>query len=386
MIAPDLAEHFRDRRVMITGGLGFIGSSLARELVAAGSDVLLVDSLIPEYGGKLENIAGIEKDLRVNVSDVRDAHSLRYLVQEQEILFNLAGQTSHLDSMRDPYTDLEINCRSQLSILEACRMHNPDVKIVFASTRQIYGRPQYLPVDERHPLAPIDVNGINKTAGESYHLLYGEAHGLRVSTLRLTNTYGPRMRVKDARQTFLGYWFRLILNDEEIVIFGDGMQRRDLTYVDDAVRAFLLVGAHDDANGQVYNLGGEEVVSLVGLANMLIGLNAGEGIGSSLFPRTERRSTSVTTSAISRSYASTWGGSRRSRSKKDSRGRSSSTGTMGTGTGTTRVDRPVPRSHTRGQGDSRRARRCDQRSTGGRALRPRPFCRGVRERVLDVLR
>jgi UDP-glucose 4-epimerase len=275
VIAPELAEPFANRRVLVTGGLGFIGSTLARALVEAGAQVTLVDSMSPEYGGNLENIAGIEDRVRVNISDVRDVHSLPYLVRAEDYIFNLAGQTSHLDSMEDPYTDLEINCRAQLSILEACRRHNPDASIVFASTRQIYGRPQYLPVDEAHPLLPVDVNGINKTAGEWYHLLYGRVHGLRISVLRLTNTYGPRMRVKDARQTFLGDWLRRALDGQEIEVFGDGSQRRDFNYVDDAVAAFLLAAVRDEANGQVYNLGSPEVVSLADLAALLVRVNGG---------------------------------------------------------------------------------------------------------------
>jgi len=275
VIAPDLAQHFDGRRVLITGGLGFVGSTLAHELIEAGARVVLVDSLIPEYGGNLANIEDIRERVTVNISDVRDEHSFRYLIQGQDYLFNLAGQTSHLDSMRDPYADLEINCRSQLSILEACRNYNPTVKVVFASTRQIYGRPQYLPVDESHPVVPVDVNGINKTAGEWYHLLYGEVYGLRVSVLRLTNTYGPRMRVKDARQTFLGYWLRAIVSGEELTVFGDGEQRRDLNYVDDAVRAFLLAAGDEHANGKTYNLGDRHAVSLLELAETLVALNGG---------------------------------------------------------------------------------------------------------------
>jgi UDP-glucose 4-epimerase len=270
MIAPDLHEAFRGRSVLITGGLGFIGSTLARELVAAGADVLLIDSLVPEYGGNLHNVAGIEDRVRVNISDVRDEHSMRHLVRGIDVIFNLAGQTSHLDSMADPYTDLEINCRSQLSILETCRHHNPAAKVVFASTRQIYGRPRYLPVDERHPIVPVDVNGINKAAGEWYHLLYGDVYGIPVAVLRLTNTYGPRMRVRDARQTFLGHWLRQLVTGEELVIYGDGEQRRDFNYVDDAVRALLLTGARDEANGRVYNLGAAPPVSLRALAELLV--------------------------------------------------------------------------------------------------------------------
>src|SRR6266436_5604824 len=236
---------FEGSNVIITGGLGFIGSNLARRLVELGAQVTLLDSLIPEYGGNLYNIAGIEDRVRVNISDVRDAHSMRYLVQGQDCLFNLAGQTSHMDSMQDPYTDLEINCRSQLSILEACRKYNKDIKIVFASTRQIYGKPDYLPVDEKHLLRPADVNGINKMAGEWYHILYNNAYGVRGCALRLSNTYGPRMRVKDARQTFLGIWIRKVIEQKPIQIFGSGEQRRDFNFVTDVVDALLGAAASD---------------------------------------------------------------------------------------------------------------------------------------------
>jgi UDP-glucose 4-epimerase len=275
VIRPDLADRFAGRRALVTGGLGFIGSHVARELVAAGAKVVLVDSLIPEYGGSLRNIEGLEDDVHVNISDVRDEHSLRALVRGHDLLFNLAGQTSHLDSMLNPYPDLDINCRAQLSILEACRHHNPAIRIVFASTRQIYGRPLRLPVDEDHPIEPVDVNGINKTAGEWYHLVYGRAYGLRVSVLRLTNTYGPHMRVKDARQTFLGYWLRQLVEGNPLEIFGDGSQRRDFNHVDDAVAAFALAAAGEEAVGKVYNLGGREHPSLLELARLLVELNGG---------------------------------------------------------------------------------------------------------------
>jgi UDP-glucose 4-epimerase len=280
----DAAEPYAGVRVLITGGLGFIGSNLARALVDAGAAVVLVDSLIPEYGGSLANVEGIEGDLEINISDVRDPHSLPHFVRGRDVIFNLAGQTSHLDSMADPYTDLEINARSQLSILEACRRHNPDAKIVFASTRQIYGRPHYLPVDEEHPIAPVDVNGINKTAGEWYHLLYGSTYGLRVCVLRMTNTYGPRMRVRDARQTFLGYWFRLLLTGSELPVYGDGAQRRDLNYVDDAVAAFLAAGARPEADGRVYNLGDSNSVSLLELAELLVRVNGSGSFRTMPFP------------------------------------------------------------------------------------------------------
>jgi UDP-glucose 4-epimerase len=270
---PDYHDTFSGKRILLTGGLGFIGSNLAHRLVELDADVLLVDSLIPEYGGSLFNIADVRDQVRVNIADVRDEHSMDYLVREQDFLFNLAGQVSHMDSMRDPYTDLEINCRSQLSILEACRKNNPDVKIIFASTRQIYGMPDYLPVDERHLVHPTDVNGINKMAGEWYHVVYNNVYGIRATALRLTNTYGPRMRVKDARQTFLGWWIRQVIEGRELEIFGDGRQVRDFNYVSDVVEALLLAATEDDANGQVFNLGGLEPINLLNLAELLIELN-----------------------------------------------------------------------------------------------------------------
>ncbi len=235
--------------------------------------MVLLDSLVPEYGGNLFNIEPIEDAVRVNISDVRDAHSMHYLVRDQDYLFNLAGQTSHMDSMEDPYTDLEINCRAQISILEACRNYNPAVKIVFASTRQIYGVPVSLPVDEDHPTRPVDVNGINKLAGEAYHILYHNVFGIPACALRLTNTYGPRMRVKDARQTFLGIWIRLLVEGRPFEVW-DGAQLRDFTYVDDAVDA-LLAAAAPEANGETFNLGGEAPVSLKQLADILIEVNGG---------------------------------------------------------------------------------------------------------------
>ena len=288
-VPTDHHATFRDKRVLITGGLGFIGSNLAHRLVALGADVLILDSLIPEYGGNVFNVHGLEDQLRINIADMRDEHGLRYLVQGQDVIFNLAGQVSHTDSMTDPYTDLEINARSQLSLLEACRHGNPAAKIVFASTRQIYGRPEYLPVDERHPLQPADVNGINKLAGEWYHIVYHQVYGMRTVSLRLTNTYGPRMRIRDARQTFIGWWFRQLLEGQTLSIFGDGLQVRDFNYIDDVVEALLMVAFHEAADGQIYNLGSDDPINLLNLARLMIEVNGGGQFDLRPFPDERKR-------------------------------------------------------------------------------------------------
>lgn len=261
---------FTNSKVLITGGLGFIGSNLARELVTQGAHVTVVDSLIPEYGGNLWNVEDIRERIQINISDVRDPHSMKYLIRGQDFLFNLAGQTSHLDSMRNPFPDLEINARAQLVILEACRSFNPHIRIVFASTRQVYGAPESLPVDERHPLRPVDVNGINKMAGEGYHLLYHQVYGIKSCVLRLTNTYGPGMRVKDARQTFLGIWIKRLLSGEAILVYGDGNQVRDYNYVGDVVDAMLRSAISDNAYGEVFNLGADDPMSLKSTAECLV--------------------------------------------------------------------------------------------------------------------
>ena len=285
-------KNYSGKEILITGGLGFIGSNLARSLVAQGANLTLVDSLIPQYGGNAFNIDDIKNKVAVNVCDVRDTFAMEHLIQGNEYLFNLAGQTSHLDSMADPHTDLDINAAAQLSILEVCRKVNPDIKIVFASTRQLYGRPDYLPVDEKHPIRPVDVNGINKLAGEWYHLLYNNVYGIRACALRLTNTYGPRMRVKDAKQTFLGIWIRLLIEGRPIKVFGDGLQLRDFNYVDDCVEALLLAGASDQANGKVYNLGGSEVIGLKDLSKMMVNLGHGGSFELAPFP-SERKAIDI---------------------------------------------------------------------------------------------
>ncbi len=269
--SPEAYLHFyQGRRVMVTGGLGFIGSNLARRLVDLGADVLIVDALQPEYGGNLFNIDGITHRVRVNIADVRMQSTIGVLAKGHDVIFNLAGQVSHIDSMRDPYTDLEINCRAQLSILEACRINNSGVRIVYAGTRQVYGKPDYLPVDEKHLVRPSDINGVNKAAGEYYHLLYNNVFDVHACSLRLTNVYGPRQLIKHNRQGFIGWFIRLALEDREIQVFGDGSQLRDFVHVDDAADAFLRAGASSACDGGVFNVGGEEPISHRDLVAMLV--------------------------------------------------------------------------------------------------------------------
>ena len=264
-----MSDFYTGKAVLVTGGLGFIGSNLAHSLVESGARVTLVDSMLPDYGATLANIEEIRSRVRVNFSDVRDRYSLQALVQGQDVIFSLAGQISHSESMRDPMTDLEINCASQLSLLECCRAHNRGAKIVFASTRQLYGRPKYLPVDEAHPLEPVDVNGINKLAAERYYSLYSEVHGLSTVSLRLTNTYGPRMEIANDKKGFAGVFIRRALAGEKIQIFGTGEQRRDFNYVSDVVDALLLAGESRSVNGHVYNLGHPKPKSLLEFVTLL---------------------------------------------------------------------------------------------------------------------
>lgn len=272
----DYRAFYRGRNVLVTGGLGFIGSSLAHQLADLGADVLLVDAMIPEYGGNLFNIADLTNRVRVQISDVRNESAMSGLVRDREVIFNLAGQVSHIDSMRDPFTDLEINCRAQLSMLEACRRHNPGVRVVFAGTRQVYGRPERLPVDERHLVRPLDVNGVNKAAGEYYHLLYNNVFGVRACSLRLTNVYGPRQLIKHNRQGFIGWFIRLAIEGREIEVFGDGSQVRDFVFVDDAADAFLRAAASDVCDGDVFNVGGAEPITHRDLVTLLLDV-AGSG-------------------------------------------------------------------------------------------------------------
>jgi UDP-glucose 4-epimerase len=268
---------YDNKTVLITGGLGFIGSNLAMRLAASGrSEIRIVDSLHPSCGGNQKNLDGIPRPVQVHIFDLRETSKLREILRGVDVIFNLAGHVSHLDSMRDPLQDLGGNAAAHLCLLESCRAVNPRARIVYSSTRQFYGRPQRLPVDESHPVLPVDINGVNKYAAEVYHRIYHQVHGIETCALRLTNTYGPRQLIRNASQGFIGWFFHQVLCGEAIVLYGDGKQIRDLTYVDCAVDAFLLAGVHAKAPGKIYNLGGFAPVTLLEIAELMIAV-AGKG-------------------------------------------------------------------------------------------------------------
>lgn len=288
MVLSDVSEEWRGLPVVITGGAGFIGSTLASRLAGYGSRVTVIDSMIPEFGGNLFNLKDCASLIRVNFSDIREPYSLKPLLCDAEILFSLAGQTSHMDSMKDPYSDLNINCAAQLNVLETIREINPDIRIVFASTRQIYGRPNYLPVDESHTIAPVDINGIHKHAAEQYYSLYNHLYNIRTCILRLTNTIGPRMRVKDARQTFVGIWIRQLIENQPIEVWG-GKQLRDFNDVEDVVDAFLMAAMTDESFGNVYNLGCSRKITLLDLAKMMVDIFGNGEINVMEYPEERRK-------------------------------------------------------------------------------------------------
>jgi len=282
--AADL-DWFAGRRCLVTGGMGFIGSHLAQRLVELGSHVTIVDSLIPAYGGNPYNVRQIQDNVQLSVTDIRDRYAMAYLVKDQDVVFNLAGQVSHIDSMSDPEPDLEINCKAQLMLMEALRSSNDEARVVFASTRQVYGKPEYLPVDERHPVHPTDVNGINKHAGEQYHMLYSSVYGIPTVVLRLTNTYGPHQLMHHSRQGFIPVFIRTAMEGGTIRLFGGGVQRRDANYVSDVVDAFLRAAlAADEVSGRIFNLGGRPSFSLLDFADILVKVVGKGGVESVPWP------------------------------------------------------------------------------------------------------
>lgn len=267
--ATALARYYRDLPVLVTGGCGFIGSNLVHALAAAGAQVTVIDSLVPGCGWHHGNLRGLRDRIILSGADLGHAQAVRPLLQGQRVIFNLAGEISHLSSMRNPQRDLAVNAAAQLVFLDLCRLHNPAATIVYASSRQVYGRARYLPVDEEHPVNPVDYNGVHKHTAEGYHFLLRSQFGMRTICLRLGNVYGPRQGIHQDCRGFIDTFLRLTLAGEPMVVFGEGGQLRGMLFVDDAVEAFLRAGAAGPMASAVYNVGHPEPVSLIGLASLL---------------------------------------------------------------------------------------------------------------------
>jgi UDP-glucose 4-epimerase len=271
-----LLSSFSGRRCLVTGGLGFIGSNLALALSGGGADVTVVDALVPTHGGDRRNLEDAPRTIEVIEAPVDDVRAVRDTAAAAEVIFNLAGQVSHVDSMARPRFDLEVNTASQLGFLEILRDVGSTAIVVYTSTRQIFGHPRYLPVDEDHPVSPVDVNGISKSATEQLHLLYGELYGIKASSVRLTNVYGPRQRLRGDLQGFLPIFVRRALSGEPITVFGEGTQERDCLHVDDVVECLLLTATSAEAPGEVFNVGNDERLSLRSIAEAIVAA-AGSG-------------------------------------------------------------------------------------------------------------
>ena len=257
------------KRVLVTGGLGFIGSNLALALLREGATVKVVDALVEGCGANEHNLDEARGAVEIVRADIGDAGAMAEALSGQEVIFNLAGEISHANSVCFPERDLDLNARAQLRFLESCRRWAPGARVVYASSRQIYGPPEYLPVDEGHAVNPVDFNGVHKWAAECYHRLFSVLHGQETASLRLTNVYGPRQALKLPWQGFIGTFLRRALRGEEISVFGDGSQLRDMLYVDDAVEAFLRAGLAPLASGapwEICNLGGPRALTLTEIA------------------------------------------------------------------------------------------------------------------------
>lgn len=247
----------KGRRMVVTGGAGFIGSNLVRRLLERGDEVVVMDAMVDGSGANRRNLEELGNGVEIIEADLAGEAGWQKALAGAGGIFHLAAQVGHAASMDRPLDDLHANAAGTLRLLEATRKHAPGAPVVFTSTRQVYGTPRTLPVDESHPLAAPDINAVHKLAAEGYLRVYGKVYGAAGIVLRLTNTYGPRMRVRDARQTFLGLWVRLAIEGNEICVFGDGEQIRDLTYVDDAIDALMMAGDMASPEVPIFNIGGE---------------------------------------------------------------------------------------------------------------------------------
>ena len=286
--SQQLKKYYSDKTIIVTGGLGFIGSNLTNHLVQLGCSVIVIDALFPTHGGNIYNIKDVKNKVEVHNMDIGKDNNLKPILENADCIFNLAGQTSHIDGLNDPFLDHHVNTYSHINFLEECRKYNSNVKIVYTGTRQVYGVPKYLPVDEKHPVQPVDINGINKLSGELYHILYHKIHDMNIVSLRLTNTYGPKMMMKKNKGGFISIFVRKIIDKENITIYGDGEQLRDFNYVDDVCEALILSGYKNNIYGHIFNLGGEPV-SLLDFTKLLINTRGFGTYSFKPFPKYNKR-------------------------------------------------------------------------------------------------
>lgn len=274
MRGDDYVNFYRGKRVLVTGGLGFIGLNMLRQLLDSGAEISVMDNFLPPDRPK--QLQELLANVRIAIADIRDEDKVERLVKGQDVIFNLAGKSGAADSNKAPMNDLDINCRGHLTLLEACRRYNPKVAIVFPSSRLVYGKPRYLPVDELHPVAPESIYAAHKLAVENYHLIYGRLYGLKATVLRISNPYGP-MQVGDARAYgIVNSFIKAAATGGVITVFGEGEQSRDYIYIADLVEAFLRAGSKDEARGKIYNVGDKTAISLRELAELAIAV-AGSG-------------------------------------------------------------------------------------------------------------
>jgi UDP-glucose 4-epimerase len=261
---------WKGKRVLITGGLGFIGSNLAIRLVQAGADVTLVDAMIPEYGGNLFNIGPVRDRVTINFGDICDRHAMDWLVRDQDYVFHLAGQVSHIMSMTDPYPDIEYNIKGTVVVMEALRRHNPRARVIFTGTRGQYGPATQLPVNELAPTNPKAIYEISNLAAEKIIQFYHEVHKVPAVLLRLTNIYGPRAQMKHSQYGVVNWFIRMALEGRTIQVFGDGQIKRDFLYVDDCVEALMKCARSDAAYGEILNVGVDQPTTFLELAQSLV--------------------------------------------------------------------------------------------------------------------
>ncbi|MBI2663252.1 NAD-dependent epimerase/dehydratase family protein [Candidatus Woesearchaeota archaeon] len=263
-------EQYEGKEILITGGLGLIGSTIANKLNVLGAKITILDAKIPIYGGNFFNIENIKKQINVEIGDIRDRDKVNQIVQGKDIIFNLAGQIDYTYSLDEPHYDLDINCRGHLNVLEACRKYNPNAVVLFSGSRMQYGKTEYLPVDEKHPTNPLSIYGVHKLTGEKYHLAYNNHYGLKTVMFRISNPYGPRSQMKHYKYSIINWFIRQAIENKKITVYGDGSQMRDYIYIDDVADAFIQSAINKNAYGEVFNLGSGEGTKFIDMVNTIV--------------------------------------------------------------------------------------------------------------------